>query len=170
MSRVAIIPLTANPFHEGHWDIGRKAARGFDKIIFALGFNPDKDDISKEALESRCKEAKDSWHRINDLANLEYKVDADKVIFDYFVGFLVDYANGIGADAIVRGIRGVDDIGYEMKQQFWNEDLGLKTPTFLVMADRGLQHISSSAIRQVRKARQGGSEHYPTMPKPLFTH
>lgn len=169
MSTTAIIPLTGSPFHEGHWDISRKAAQVFDKVVYAFGYNPDKEGVNEQILKKRCDEASQSWERINKFANSEYQVDQSKIRFVYFSGFLVDFAESVDATAIVRGIRGVDDIGQEMKQQYWNEDLGLKIPTILILPDRGLQHISSSAIRQIERVRETtGSDRRPILCKPLF--
>lgn len=169
MKSIAVIPLTGSPFHEGHWDVGRKAALSFDTVIYALGFNPEKADVTETKMKDRAKIAKMEFKNINDRANKAYKTDLEQFKFDYFTGFLVDYLNEIGANAVVRGIRGIDDVGHEMKQQFWNEDLGMKIPTFLVIADRGLQHVSSSGIKQYIKVKElVDSDLSPQLRVPLF--
>lgn len=178
METIAVIPLTGYPFHEGHWDIGRKAAKSFDKVIYALGFNPeksgynpDKRDILLSEMSHRKCLAEEEFISINKKANEEYRANVDQFEFDCFSGFLVDYIEKVKATAVVRGIRGIDDIGHEMKQQFWNEDLGMETPTFLVIADRNLQHISSSGIRQYRKVKETtDSELSPGIRTPLFDY
>lgn len=171
MKTIAVIPLTGYPFHEGHWDIGRKAAKSFDKVIYALGFNPEKSEIMKSEMVQRKKIAEREFISINERANEEYRANVAQFKFDCFSGFLVDYVTSVEATAVVRGIRGIDDIGHEMKQQFWNEDLGMEIPTFLVMADRNLQHISSSGIRQYRKVKETtDSELSPGIRTPLFDY
>lgn len=169
METIAVIPLTGSPFHEGHWDVGRKAAQAFDVVIYALGFNPEKSDVTESVMKERVKSAKEEFTIINGRANEIYQADLRYFKFDYFTGFLVDYVNRVGANAVIRGIRGIDDIGHEMKQQFWNEDLGLTIPTFLIMADRGLQHISSSGIKQYQKVKKMvDSDLVPQLRVPLF--
>ena len=172
MKTIAVIPLTGSPFHEGHWDVGRKVALSFDTVIFALGYNPEKSDVTQKDLEERVRVAKEEFLKIDKMANDQYRVtNVDRVKFDYFSGFLVDYVEKIGATAVFRGIRGVDDIGHEMVQQFWNEDLGMTIPTYLVMADRGTQHISSSVIKQVDKINNySETQRNPQLRTPLFKH
>ena len=167
--RIAVIPLTANPFHEGHWDIGRKTAKGFDKVIYAMGYNPEKSDVTEEIMKERANQAENEFKAINEAANKPYKTDVDRFEFMWFTGFLTHFVHRVKADAVVRGIRGIDDLGHEMKQQFWSEDLGMEIPVFLVLADRGLQHISSSGIRQVRKVNElNGTDHRPKYRLPIF--
>jgi phosphopantetheine adenylyltransferase len=42
----------------------------------------------------------------------------------------------------------------EKTQQYHNEDLGLVIPTYYIVSDRHLVHVSSSAIRMIEKARR----------------
>jgi hypothetical protein len=38
-----------------------------------------------------------------------------------------------------------------MNNQYWNEDTGLYTPFVYFITDRKLAHVSSSAIRTIKK-------------------
>ena len=51
---------------------------------------------------------------------------------------------------IIRGLRNGNDLQYEMNQQYWNEDVGVKIPFTYFITDRSLAHVSSSAIRSVK--------------------
>lgn len=132
----AIYAGTFNPWHKGHSDILEKALKVFGNVIVARGDNPDKD------LK---------WE-LDDLNFFDWK----NITFIRFHGLLVDYIEKYNEKnqedpitSVVRGLRSGYDLAYEMNQQYWNEDLGLKVPVVYFVADRNLAHISSSAIRQV---------------------
>ena len=43
--KVAVYPGTFDPFHNGHLEIIRRALGTFDRLIVALGLNPEKETI-----------------------------------------------------------------------------------------------------------------------------
>ena len=56
--------------------------------------------------------------------------------------------------AVIRGLRNGNDLQYEMNQQYWNEDLGLKIPIVYFICDRTLAHnIKFSSKRNTRNER-----------------
>lgn len=81
------------------------------------------------------------------------KVDVIKYGKD-FTGLLSDYLKDKDYCAIIRGLRNGYDLQYEQNQQYWYEDLGINLPVVYFITDRKLAHISSSAIREIRKAKK----------------
>lgn len=84
------------------------------------------------------------------------RVDIIKYGVD-FTGLLSDFLKSPKTakyDAIVRGLRNGYDLQYEQNQQYWYEDMGIKIPIVYFITDRTLGHISSSAIREVEKAKR----------------
>lgn len=136
--RTAIYPGSFNPWHQGHEDILKKALQVFDKVIIAKGFNPEKDTL-------------DSCVKASEIIKEVQQTYQDKVDYAMFSCLLVDYVDELDVVAVIRGLRNGHDLQYEMNQQYWNEDLGLKIPTVYFICDRSLSHISSSAIRAVEK-------------------
>jgi len=135
MIRTAVYPGSFNPWHKGHSNILSKALHTFDKVIVAVGMNPDKNDrdMNVELLK------KDFSNSRGDLS--------PQVEIVNFNGLLVDFVRNQNAHAVIRGLRNANDLQYEMNQQYWNEDLGLTCPVVYFVCDRTLSHISSSAIR-----------------------
>jgi len=133
--KTAVYPGSFNPWHQGHSDILRKALKVFDKVIVAVGRNPEK-----------------SFGEYNIyLLNTDFKkeVISSQVETREFSILLVDFIKNTNACAVIRGLRNGSDLQYEQNQQYWNEDLGLNIPTIYFICDRKLSHISSSTIRAV---------------------
>ncbi len=128
--KIAIYPGSFNPWHSGHEDVLKKAKMAFDKVIVVQLSNPDKSVpfcLLPETLTA----------------------NGDGIC--YRGKTLKEVANELQANAIIKGLRNAQDLEYETVQQYWNEDLGITIPTFYVITDRNLRHISSSAIRAVEK-------------------
>lgn len=133
--KVAIYPGSFNPWHEGHDDVLFKALTVFDKVIVAMGVNPDKQ-MSECQLPSKLLS-------MPNVQRLKFR------------GLLVEFIKSnpdLDICAVVRGLRNGQDLEYEKAQFYWNEDLGLMLPTVCLISDRKLTHVSSSAIRAVQKA------------------
>lgn len=131
---VAIYPGSFNPFHKGHKDVLEKALQVFEYVIVAQGINPDKKiefDITK----------------VHDM-DIE---NEDRISCIKYSGLLKDCISIWNPDVIIKGLRNAQDLEYETTMQYWNEDLGITIPTFYVITDRNLRHISSSAIRSLEK-------------------
>lgn len=130
--RVAVYPGTFSPWHKGHEEVLEKALAIFDKVIIAQGVNPDKEGNVKsklpQGLESRF---------------------GDKIKVTVFSGLLADFLKEIEVSGIVRGLRNSADFEQEKVQQYWNEDLGVKIPTFYFISSRDKVHISSTAVKNV---------------------
>jgi len=142
---VAVYPGSFNPWHEGHKDILVKALAIFDKVIIAVGTNPDKPDTSSAAYDALT---------VRFAGNQRIEVSL-------FTGLLADYARRVSATAIVRGLRNSNDFEFEQTQQYWNEDLGLPCPILHFISKRELVHVSSTMLRQLEKfkgkANDGGA-------------
>lgn len=138
--KIAIYPGSFNPWHKGHEDVLEKALVVFDRIIVAEGINQEKS----------AKEVNSSYPNFDELYG-------EKVVLRQFKGLLVDFVERCPEeiDAVIRGLRNGHDLQYEMNQQYWNEDLGLYIPIVYFITDRGLAHISSSAIRALESFKKG---------------
>jgi pantetheine-phosphate adenylyltransferase len=145
--RTAIYPGSFNPWHAGHMDVLTKAIKTFDKVIVAVGFNPDKHDAFAGYPEKTAHDAK--------MENLKKTINGHfnglDIVVTSFGGLLKDFIDQHEIHAVVKGLRNGQDFEYEKNQQYWNEDLGVKIPVFYVISDRKFVHISSSAVRAVRR-------------------
>jgi len=146
LTKIAVYPGTFDPVTFGHTHIIKRAAKIFDKIIVAVANDNYKQTIF--TLEERLKLIEGCC--LEDLPNVE---------IDVFDGLLVNYLEGKGAVAIIRGLRVVSDFEYEMQMASINKYLDERIETVFLMADAKYSFISSSIIKSV--AQLGGNiEHF----------
>jgi pantetheine-phosphate adenylyltransferase len=132
MSKVALFPGSFNPWHEGHEDVLNQALKAFDKVVIMRAVNPEKE-------------------KSGDMEFPPHLLVGGRIEIVEFTGLLRDFVAGAGYAAIVKGIRNQEDFEYEKMQQYFNEDLGINTPIFFVIANRNMVHKSSTFIRALRK-------------------
>jgi pantetheine-phosphate adenylyltransferase len=139
--RIAVYPGTFDPFHNGHLEIVRRALGTFDRVVVALGLNPEKEVLF--TLEERLDMIRNS-------------VDGDpRIESDSFEGLLVRYAAKKGATAIIRGLRAVSDFEYEFQLALMNRKLNRNIETFFLMTAHRYLYVSSRIIKATVLA--GGS-------------
>jgi pantetheine-phosphate adenylyltransferase len=64
------------------------------------------------------------------------------------MGLLVDYCTDVGANVIIKGVRGANDVTYELPMAIVNRHLG-KLETMFLSPSPEHAHVSSSLVRQV---------------------
>ncbi|NJO48154.1 MAG: adenylyltransferase/cytidyltransferase family protein [Leptolyngbyaceae cyanobacterium RM2_2_4] len=119
--RVGIYPGSFNPFHEGHRRVISRGLQFFDKIVLAVGINPEKPSKDTDAVIEALKNA-----------NL-YGINNGCIEVVSFSGLLVDYINKENENVrrfngIVRGLRNAQDFEFEKTQLYWNQDLKIDIP------------------------------------------
>lgn len=137
MARVAVCPGSFDPVTLGHLDIITRAAKVFDELYVVVLNNS-----SKKPLFS-------VEERIGLIEKVTKGIANVKV--DSFQGLLVDYAESVNADAIIRGLRAVSDFEYEMQITSMNRVLSDKIETFFIMTNNQYSFLSSSIVKEVAK-------------------
>jgi pantetheine-phosphate adenylyltransferase len=130
----ALCPGTFDPVTNGHLDIIERAAQHFDRVVVAVLDNPGKRPLF--AVDERVAMLEET------IAHL------DGVEVDSFSGLLVEYAERIGADAIVKGLRAVSDFEYEIQMAQMNRRLS-GVETFFISTTPTWSYLSSSLVREV---------------------
>lgn len=140
--KIAVYPGSFDPLTNGHIDIIRRACRLFDKVVTAIVLNPNKQNSLFSVDE-----------RLDMLANaIDGKTNLE---FDSFEGLLVDYADQINADVIIRGIRAFSDFEYEMQMALMNKRLSDELETVFLMPREEHTYVSSRLVKEI--ASLGGS-------------
>lgn len=126
--KIAVYAGSFNPIHKGHLNIIEKAEKIFDKVIIAIGNNPEKNN-GKAQL---------------DIKKLGYRQ------VDYYEGLLTDYLDNLGYEVtLIRGLRNANDLQYETTQMRFLQDMKPNISVINIICDKEYDHISSSAIRML---------------------
>ena len=138
---IAVYTGSFDPFHLGHEDIVRRAARLYEKVIVGVGVNPDKRSLfTPEDRVQMIQEA------LADVPNVEVRS---------FGVLTVTFAREMNSRLLLRGIRALADIEYEFTMTLTNSSLDADVETVFLMAHREYTHLSSTLIRQI--AELGGN-------------
>jgi len=132
---VAVYSGSFDPFTLGHEDIVRRALTIFDKVIIGIAVNNSKKSLF--TIDERIS-----------LANELFMQYDGRVEVRQVPGLLAEFANEVGANAIIRGLRGGKDFDAEAPMAVLNRQLsGLET--VFIFGDPALSHISSSAVKEL---------------------
>ncbi|WP_424986821.1 pantetheine-phosphate adenylyltransferase [Microbulbifer sp. S227A] len=143
--RVALYPGTFDPITLGHADIIRRACPMVDRLVIGVAINRDKGPLF--SLEERVA-------MINaDCAQLSEQTGTEIVVHP-FENLLINCAQDVGAQIIVRGLRAVADFEYEYQMVGMNRMLNDDVETVFLMADAKYQPIASKLVKEI--ARLGG--------------
>ena len=130
----AVYAGSFDPITLGHLWMIKEGLKLTDQLVVAIGTNPDKNFMF--SVESR-------------LAMLKACLpDDERLSLDSFNNmYLVNYAQSIGADCIIRGIRSDVDYEYERVMRHINADLDSRITTVFLMPPRDFADVSSSIVK-----------------------
>ncbi|MDG2113412.1 MAG: pantetheine-phosphate adenylyltransferase [Actinomycetota bacterium] len=133
----ALYPGSFDPIHNGHLDIVTTAARLFDEVVVAAMRNPSKSvpfftDAERVALIE------------------ESTAHLDNVVVVEFAELVIDLAQRLEVDLVVKGLRGVADFDSEMQMAQMNRSVG-GVDTMFLPAKSGDDFIASKYIREITK-------------------
>jgi pantetheine-phosphate adenylyltransferase len=123
----------------GHVDVVRRAATMFDEVVVAVAHNSAKAPLL--GVDERVRLVREAVAGIPGV-----RVEATD-------GLLADLVRRVGADAVVKGLRGAADYDAEVAMALMNRHLS-GVETVFVVGDGALAHVASSLVKDV--ARHGG--------------
>jgi len=132
---IALYPGSFNPFHFGHLSVLRNAERVFNQVVIAAGINRQKVTNGTVAMQTR------------------YDTLASTLIFHQVLGFDTLLAKAIEKfpkASIVRSIRNGTDLDAELHWRRFTEELAPAHPVVWIGCEPTSQHISSSAVRELK--------------------
>jgi pantetheine-phosphate adenylyltransferase len=118
---IAVYAGRFDPVTNGHLDIVRRASRIFDRVIMAVYDAP----VDKTLFPTN--------KRVSMLATCIQ--DMASVDVEAFDGLLTDFVRSRGAEAIVRGLRAVDDFSAEFDQALMYKDMAPEIEQVYLMSD-----------------------------------
>ncbi len=133
--KIAVYPGSFDPITCGHLDIIKRSCKLFDKVIVAVLNNSQKSPMF--SVDERVEFIKRST---KDIPNCEVEA---------FSGLLVDFAQQVGAQSIVRGLRAISDFEYEFQLALLNKKLAPNIETVFMVTNLNCLYISSSVVKEI---------------------
>ena len=133
--RTAIFPGSFVPFTRGHEAVVKEALELFDRVTVAIG-----DNCRKQALLA----LDDRKRLIDDIYAADPRVEAR-----VYTGLTGEFAEAVGACAIIRGVRNTTDFEYERTMEATNHRIYPALTTVMLFTPSAVADISSSTVREV---------------------
>lgn len=133
--RIAVYTGVFDPVHLGHLDVIRRGSRLFDRLVVGVGINPEKTPVFSEQERVALLQ-----ELVGPFENVEVRT---------FQGLSVQFVRTVGARSMLRGLRTLSDMEYELTMSLTNRDLDPEIETVYLMANVEYSHISSSLIKQI---------------------
>lgn len=143
--RIGLYPGTFDPVTLGHTDIIRRACTLVDRLVIGVAINRDKGPLF--SLDERVAMIEAETAPIAAACGSE-------IVVHPFENLLIDAANDVGAQMIIRGLRAVADFEYEYQMVGMNRMLDKSVETVFLMAEARHQAIASKLVKEI--ARLGG--------------
>ena len=130
-----IYPGTFDPVTNGHLDLAERAARLFDRVVFAVADSPKK--VPFFSLEERIELSTAALSHL------------DNVMVMGFSGLLIDFAREQATECVLRGLRAVADFEYEFQLANMNRAMYPEFESVFLTPSEHLSYISSSLVREI---------------------
>lgn len=131
---MALCAGSFDPPTNGHLDLIDRAATMFDEVVVGVVANPSK---TPRLTAQRRRQLLD-----------DLLADHPNVRTEVFSGLVVQLAAEVGADVIVKGVRGVSDFDAETQMAHMNRHLSGINTVFLPTTP-AVAHISSSLVKEI---------------------
>lgn len=146
MEKTALFAGTFDPYTRGHHALVERALALFDTVVVAVGRN----------LDKKC------------MFSIEERVAAIEKLYDgngrvkvaVYDTLTMDFAQSVGATALLRGVRSVKDFEYERDIADINLRMG-GIDTVLLVSEPEYASVSSSVVRELMKYGKDVSELLP---------
>ncbi len=148
----SIYAFSGDPITYGHINIIERAYKVFDKVIVAIGENPDK------TYTFNLAERKEMARKC--FSNSDGVIDPHISVIS-FSNLLIDFAYEQEASVIIKGVRNSADFDYENILHSVGQSQKIGIDTHILFADPELSHISSSAVKAIAKHSGDISEYVP---------
>ena len=138
---IGLYPGSFDPITNGHLDIIFRASKIVDTLIIGVAINEKKKHLFDMTERTNL---------INEQLSInKTKLSNTKVIA--FDGLLMNFAQKLNANIIIRGLRAVSDFDYEFQMTGMNARLNSQIETVFLMAEAKHQAIASKLVKEIAR-------------------
>jgi pantetheine-phosphate adenylyltransferase len=138
--RTGLYPGTFDPITNGHTDIIERAVKLVDHLVIGVAINEGKGPLF--SLDERVEMVRHETAEIAKQAGVSIAVKP-------FDTLLMHFAEEIGAQIIIRGLRAVSDFEYEFQMVGMNQQLNRDIEMVFLMAGAEHQSIASRLVKEI---------------------
>lgn len=154
--RTAVYAGSFDPPTMGHMWMIRKGAELFDRLIVAVGINPNKSYTF--TVHERTEMLREC---VTGMRNVE--------VDNFERQFLVRYAHAAGAAYVLRGIRSDEDYRFEHTMRNVNEDMEPEVTAVFLIPPREICEVSSNFVKGLVGFEGWKGAVRPYVPAPVYT-
>ena len=141
--KTAVYPGTFDPMTLGHFDLIKRAAGLYDRLVVAVA-----------ATSTKNGALFDAEHRLAMIREDVAGAGLDNVEVEVLDTLLVDFCRKRGIRTVIRGVRVYSDFEYEFQMALTNRRLAPEIETLFMMPSENLAYVTASTVREI--ARYGG--------------
>lgn len=134
----ALVPGTFDPITNGHLDVITRASQIFDEVVVGVAASVGKGPKGPLfSLDERVEFAREATLHLGNVS------------VACFNDLLVHFAEQIGANVVVKGLRAITDFEYEFQMTAANYRLNQNIETMFIMSPPEYMYLSSSIVREL---------------------
>jgi pantetheine-phosphate adenylyltransferase len=138
--RTGLYPGTFDPITNGHIDIVERATKLVDHLVIGVAINEGKGPLF--SLEERTEMVRNEVGPIVKATGVSITVEPFDIL-------LMSFAEKVGAQIIIRGLRAVSDFEYEFQMAGMNMQLNRDIELVYLMAGGEHQAIASRLVKEI---------------------
>lgn len=135
--RIAVCPGSYDPLTNGHLDVIARASTMFDEVIVAVVNLSTRKNKPLFAIEERIGFITEATAHLGNVRPEPFDV------------LVVEFAQRIGAKAIVKGLRAISDFEYELEMNQLNRLQAPDVESLYLMASPQYSFLSSSGVKEL---------------------
>jgi len=135
--RIAVCPGSYDPITNGHLDVIARTAGMFDEVVVAIVNHPVRKGTTLFSTEERLSFIDEATAHLPNVRSASFDV------------LIVEFAESLGARAIVKGLRAISDFEYEMEMNQLNRMQAPDIDTLYLMASPQYSFLSSSGVKEL---------------------
>ena len=136
-NRIAVCPGSYDPITNGHLDVIGRAASIFEEVVVAVVNLPIRKGSTLFSTEERISFVERATAHLGN------------VRAEPFSNLVVEFAQSVGAKAIVKGLRAISDFEYELEMHQLNRREAPEIESVYLMASPQYSFLRSSGVKEL---------------------